>query len=249
MKRSNRISLVLMASISTAALASCDDGSPPPRPAPAPDVAVTTPAYTNKAECIADGNTDQACTQLAALVASAPQFNSQQSCEAQFGPQACRPQPAANGGSGDIFMPMMMGYMLGSIGNGSSYDYGRDYNRYRDSSYYRRDRDRTYNGYYAPGGRGYRAPTPYSNANRGKTSVPNTVQTAPRPVTVAPPATQRGGFGERGVDKAGLRNSASPNAINRGSNYQAPRATTRSPGGSSRGGFGSSGRGGFGGGG
>jgi uncharacterized protein YgiB involved in biofilm formation len=230
MKRSNRITLQLLASVSVVAgVAACDEAPPPAR-----DVAVTSAAYANAAECQSDGNTAAACQQLTQLVATAPKFDSQQSCEAQFGPQACAPQQSSGGGS--FFVPMMMGYMLGSLGNGGSYNYDRDYDRYRGSSYYNRDVERSRSGYY----------------NQPRTSSTGQVVRPPRTIPVAVPvASQRGGFGQQTTsNRDQLNTSTSRDAINRGSNYTTARVETPksnvtrgTSGSSSRGGFGGSSRG------
>lgn len=238
MKRSQRITLTLLATVSVVGMvAACDDQPQTKAPA-AQDVAVTSAVYSNLTECKADGNTDEACAALVNLVNTAPQFTSQQSCEAQFGPAACTPRTDSSGNS--FFGPMMMGYMLGSIGNGGGYDYDRDYNRYRSSDYYRRDRDRTVSGYYGGGSRGGSRAVP----NSGRYSQANPAPSAPRSVPVTPPASVRGGFNSTS-DKAVLNRTTSPRAINAG--QSAPRSTA-SRGYSSRGGFGGSSRG-FGGGG
>lgn len=231
MKRSRQITLTLLASVSVAGVVSACGDEPAPRPSQ--DVAVTSAIYNNLQECKADGNTDEACNQLLNLVNTAPRFSSQQSCEDQFGPQACAPRSDSSGNS--FFGPMMMGYMLGSLGNGSAYDYDRDYYRYRNSDYYRRDRDRTYSGYYGgSGGRytGSSRPVPesgrYSQANPPVKATP-----------VQPPASVRGGFNSTS-DKAVLNRTTSPRALNAG--RTAPKATA-TRGYSSRGGFGGSSRG------
>lgn len=230
MKRSRQITLTLLATVSVAGMVSaCGDDTPN---AATQDVAVTSAVYSNLTECKADGNTDEACNALVNLVNTAPKFSSQQSCEAQFGPQACAPRTDNSGNS--FFGPMMMGYMLGSIGNGGGYDYDRDYVRYRNSDYYRRDRDRTASGYYSS--------RPVANSGRYSQANPGTAArstTAPRSVAVSPPASVRGGFNSTS-NKAVLNRTTSPRALNAG--RSAPRATA-SRGFSSRGGFGGSSRG------
>lgn len=230
MKRSQRITLTMLATVSVVSMvAACDDT--PQTKASTADVAVTSAVYSNLTECKADGNTDEACAALVNLVNTAPQFNSQQSCEAQFGPAACTPRTDSSGNS--FFGPMMMGYMLGSMGNGGGYNYDRDYDRYRNSSYYNRDRERTRTGYYSGGSRSVPDSGRYSQANPG-TAAP-AVKSAP----VTPPASVRGGFNSTS-DKAVLNRTTSPRAINAG--QPAPKATP-SRGNSSRGGFGGSSRG------
>ena len=235
MKRSRQITLTLLASVSVAGMVSaCGDE---PKSAPQPDVSVSSPIYSNVEQCRADGNTEEACNQLATLVNTAPKFTSQQACEDQFGPNACAPQQN-NSGGGDVFGPMMMGYMLGSALSGPSYYYDRDYDRYRNSSYYRRDRDRTYSGYY--GGSGYRSTSATRNVPAsGRYSQANPGSAVPKAAPATPPASVRGGFNSTS-NKAVLNRTTAPRAINAG--QSAPRATA-SRGYSSRGGFGGGARG------
>lgn len=215
MRRSRNITLTMLASVSVMGMVTaCGPEEPKVQ-----DVQVTSAVYRNAEECKADGNTVEACNQLTQLISTAPKFNDQQSCEAQFGPNACAPQQNSGGGNSGFFGPMMMGYMLGSMGNGSSYNYGNDYNRYRSSPYYSRDLGRTQSGYY-----------------NQRASAPN-VLAKPKALPVAAPASNRGGFGNSTRSKA--MNSASARAINAGSGHKA--TTSRSM--PSRGGFGGSARG------
>lgn len=47
---------------------------------------------------------------------AAPRYDSQEVCEEQHGVGACGTEAAAtSGGSGSIFMPLMMGYLMGSM--------------------------------------------------------------------------------------------------------------------------------------
>jgi len=50
---------------------------------------------------------------------TAPRYESQALCEAEHGPEACAPDPAAaqaqQGGGGFSFMPLLAGYMIGSM--------------------------------------------------------------------------------------------------------------------------------------
>lgn len=52
-------------------------------------------------------------------VESAPRYDSLQVCEEQHGPGACGTEEAvSNGGSGSIFMPLLTGYLIGSMLSG-----------------------------------------------------------------------------------------------------------------------------------
>lgn len=104
MKKSRAVQLVLLGGAG-AALAACDQ-------APPPDARF----YTNAAEC-APIQGEAACEQAFAeskadFAAEAPQFARKEECEAEFGAGNC--ETRASGSGGGFFMPMMMGYMLGS---------------------------------------------------------------------------------------------------------------------------------------
>lgn len=60
---------------------------------------------------------DTAFAEAKALhVESAPRYDSLEVCEAQHGEGACGDEAAVqSGGSGSIFMPLMMGYLMGSM--------------------------------------------------------------------------------------------------------------------------------------
>ena len=47
--------------------------------------------------------------------AVAPKYTSQADCQADFGDGKCEPAPYRTSSGGSIFMPMMMGYMMGSM--------------------------------------------------------------------------------------------------------------------------------------
>jgi uncharacterized protein YgiB involved in biofilm formation len=114
MKRSKTIGLVMM-SASVFALTACDE--------PAVDAAV----FENLSQCLANGDVEreqcetdyQAAKSQHAQVA--PKYTSQQDCEADFGAEQCQTSSQHRTESGgSIFMPLMMGYMMGSMIGGRS---------------------------------------------------------------------------------------------------------------------------------
>lgn len=247
MKRSTRVSLVLFTSVSAAAaLSGCE---------PAPQApADTGGTFSSKAECVAvyDQATCDAADKLAQKehLQNAPKFNDRASCIEQFGADMCR--PASNyGGSGDIFMPMMLGYMMGNAMSTPAPLY------YGAGSY--RERERRGAGYQAPiysSGRGYNSRTPIGSAPyTARASGPGVSTKGSLKATTAmtPPASARGGFGssfkptnsfKSSVDPLSAAGSRSTISGSSGSSFKS------SPSVSSRGGFGASGRsfgGGFGG--
>ncbi|WP_051201775.1 DUF1190 domain-containing protein [Ferrimonas senticii] len=84
--------------------------------------------YTNVEECVTQyPDQPQLCEQVFGSaqmdhLATAPRFVSQADCEAEFGAEACQEAPEGsqnNASGGSWFMPMMMGYMMGSMLSGN----------------------------------------------------------------------------------------------------------------------------------
>ncbi len=105
MKKSKAVRLVLLGGAGIA-FAGCDQ-SPP----------ADAKFFANAGEC-AQVRDQQTCEKAfadskAQFAAEAPRFSRKEECEAEFGSGNCE---TASGGSGigSFFMPMMMGYMLGS---------------------------------------------------------------------------------------------------------------------------------------
>ena len=251
MKRSTRVSLVLLASVSAAAALSGCEQSPQ---APADNGGT----FANKAECVAvyDQATCDAADKLAQQehLQNAPKFNDRASCVAQFGADMC--QPASNyGGSSNVFMPAMLGYMMGSAMSTPAPLY------YGPGSY--RERERRGSGYSAPiftSGRGYSrtAPigaAPYASKSFGSTTSGISTKGALKSSTaMTPPSTVRGGFGSSFKPTTSFKSSyaaTNPSSFGRSSFSSASGSSFKSSSSiSSRGGFGASGRsfgGGFGG--
>lgn len=108
MKRWNSISVVMMMGVSAIALSACEE--------PKVDAAV----YDSVEQCIKDpsvprGECEQsykeARTQHAAV---APKYSSESDCQAEFGVGKCEQAPYRTSSGGSVFMPLMMGYMMGS---------------------------------------------------------------------------------------------------------------------------------------
>lgn len=109
MKRWNSISVVMMMGVSAIALSACEE--------PKVDAAV----YDSVEQCIKDpsvprGECEQsykeARTQHAAV---APKYSSESDCQAEFGVGKCEQAPYRTSSGGSVFMPLMMGYMMGSM--------------------------------------------------------------------------------------------------------------------------------------
>ena len=111
MKRSKSIGLVAM-SASVIALTACEE--------PAVDAAV----FETLSQCLANGDVDRAQCEADFKAAKeqharvAPKYTSQTDCEADFGAQQCETAPYQTQSGGSVFMPLMMGYMMGRMLSG-----------------------------------------------------------------------------------------------------------------------------------
>jgi hypothetical protein len=162
----------------------------------------------------------------------------------------CRPA-SAYGGSNSMFMPMMMGYMMGSMNSTPAPLY------YGPGSYRHRD-DRNYSAPIYTSGRGYSRSAPIGAApfssSRSVSGI-STKGSLNSTTAMTPPATARGGFGSSFKPTTSFKSSyasSNPSSFGRssyggGSSYSSGSSFKSSSSISSRGGFGSSGRG-FGGG-
>ena len=111
MKRWNSISVAALMSVSVIALTACEE--------PKVDAAI----FDTLQQCInAPGMLREDCeksyaearTQHAAV---APKYTSLADCQADFGVGRCEQAPYRSTTGGSIFMPLMMGYMMGSMLN------------------------------------------------------------------------------------------------------------------------------------
>ena len=269
MRRSSRITLVAMATVSCLAIAACDDSK-------SKDTEVMGDFYTSVQECEAakDPNDptkllyteDQCKSEFAQAeqehVANAPKFGSLTDCEAQFGPGACGVTPVpqtetasaspgsttiinndTGGSSGGSFMPFMMGYMFGHASSPPTPMY------YGPGTW--RDSNRDNRPLYASGGSFYNAnsrskPLGYVERNvggYGSTVATPSNTTGGRPTASAVNASiNRNGFSP---GKFSAKSSAFGSPASRSFSPPAARASSGFGGrsasiGSSRGGFGSS---------
>ena len=110
MKRSKSIGLITMG-LSVIALTACDEPK------------VEALVFDDLQQCLADkdltreqceSNYNAAREQHAAV---APKYASKEECEAEFGTGKCEQAPQQTSSGGSIFMPLMMGYMMGSMMN------------------------------------------------------------------------------------------------------------------------------------
>jgi len=107
-KKSKSVRLVLLGGASLT-LAACDEA--PPNDARFFANVQDCAGVYGEATC-----RDAAQTSEQAFAAEAPKFARKEECEAEFGAGNCETREAS-AGAGSFFMPMMMGYMLGSAFN------------------------------------------------------------------------------------------------------------------------------------
>lgn len=111
MKRSKKAALVLMAPVTTFLLAGC--GEEPEQAMVFTDASECSAAALNSAEqCEVDYAAAQALHPQVA-----PKYLNKDECEADFGAEQCETAPQKTTSGGSVFMPMMMGYMMGQMLN------------------------------------------------------------------------------------------------------------------------------------
>jgi uncharacterized protein YgiB involved in biofilm formation len=170
MKRSRSIALVMMGA-GTIALTACEQ--------PQVDASI----FQDVEQCVNEpGASRTACEEAYAIAEEqhavvAPKYTDQEACEADFGAEQCEQAPYQAQGGGSIFMPLMMGYMMGSMMSGRAGAAAQPLYRSADDPRNFRTADNRNVG-----------------ATTGRTTVPRAAAAAPtaKPYTVA-----RGGFGDR----------------------------------------------------
>ena len=170
MKRSRSIALVMMGA-GTIALTACEE----------PQVEVSL--FEDVEQCVNEPGASRAACEEAFGIAEeqhaavAPKYTDQEACEADFGAAQCEQAPSQAAGGGSIFMPLMMGYMMGSMMSGRGGASAQPLYRSADDPRNFRTADNRSVG-----------------AATGRTTVPRAAAAAPtaKSYTVA-----RGGFGDR----------------------------------------------------
>ena len=115
MKSRRSLATVLMMSVSLVALTACEE--------PKVDAAV----YKSLEQCKRDPlNTSDQCESsfkeaTSQHAAVAPKYDTAEDCQADFGSGKCEVAPYRTSSGGSVFMPLMAGYMMGSLlgGRGS----------------------------------------------------------------------------------------------------------------------------------
>ena len=109
MKRHRSIFVSLLMGASMIALSACEE--------PTVDAAV----FENLQQCLdnPDMDPDQCRTNFADArnqhAAVAPKYSAVEDCEADFGSERCEAAPYRTSSGGSVFMPLMRGYMMGSM--------------------------------------------------------------------------------------------------------------------------------------
>ena len=109
MKRWNSISLALLMGVSAIALTACEE--------PTVEAAI----FESLEQCINDPDVSREQCELnykearGQHAAVAPKYTSEADCQADFGAGRCEQAPYRSSSGGSIFMPLMMGYMMGSM--------------------------------------------------------------------------------------------------------------------------------------
>ena len=110
MKRSKSVKLVAMGT-GLLLVAACEEAK------------VDTALFESVKQCTGLGFSEQECAanyQQAQQthVAAAPKYTSQADCEADFGAEKCEIAPQRTTTGGSVFMPLMAGYLMGSMLSG-----------------------------------------------------------------------------------------------------------------------------------
>ncbi len=159
--------------IAAANVAACGGGG-----AEAPDV----PVFTTVEQCLESGDyAKEDCEgglqfALSQQYSESPRFQSQASCETQYGPSQCHTYNRGDGTS--IWMPLLGGYMLGQALSGGH----PGYHSYNYGGYWRS---------YEPGRPVRQSYSTPNNLPRPKSA------TIPKPTVAHTRAITRGGFGGR----------------------------------------------------
>ncbi|MBK4216283.1 DUF1190 domain-containing protein [Paracoccus caeni] len=189
-KRSRTVALTILGAASFA-IAGCRDEQVEAQAYP--DLAACQAAATDGGLITAD-QCQQAFTEAEQLhVESAPRYDSLAVCEEQHGAGNCgsEQEQVSNGGSGSIFMPLLAGYLIGSMLGGAGRGMAASQPMYSNGQ----------------GGYTNAARTSTFNSNSGRGAMSSQQFTRPTATAGQPPmsratATSRGGFGNSGGSRS-----------------------------------------------
>jgi len=111
MKRSKKAALVLMVPVATLLLAGCGEEREQAMVFTDPSEC-SAAALNSAAQCEADYAAAQTLHPQVA-----PKYENKEECETDFGAGKCETAPQQTSSGGSVFMPMMMGYMMGQMFN------------------------------------------------------------------------------------------------------------------------------------
>ena len=109
MKRWNTIAAVMLMGVSVFALSACEEPKVEAAVFDSLQQCINDPSVPRE-EC--EQNFKEASSQHAAV---APKYTSAADCQADFGDGKCEQAPYRTSSGGSVFMPLMMGYMMGSM--------------------------------------------------------------------------------------------------------------------------------------
>lgn len=172
MKRRNSISLAALMGVSAIVITGCEE--------PKVDAAI----FDSVQQCINEpGMLREDCEKRYAEAKSqhaavAPKYTSAEDCQADFGAGRCEQAPYRSQNGGSIFMPLMMGYMMGSMIGGRGFSSAQPlYRSAKDPNTFRTADNRK------------------AGSTTGRTRVASSATSRP---SVKTSTIKRGGFGSSG---------------------------------------------------
>ena len=109
MKRCRSISVAALMGISALSITACEEAK------------VDATVFSNLQQCLDDGGLPQEQCEAGLREARSqhaevsPKYSSKEDCEGDFGAGKCETAPYRTASGGSVFMPLMMGYMMGSM--------------------------------------------------------------------------------------------------------------------------------------
>ena len=109
MKRYRSISVAALMGVSALSITACEEAK------------VDATVFSNLQQCLDDGGLPQEQCEAGLREARSqhaevsPKYSSKEDCEGDFGAGKCETAPYRTASGGSVFMPLMMGYMMGSM--------------------------------------------------------------------------------------------------------------------------------------
>ena len=111
MKRCRSISVAALMGVSALSITACEEAK------------VDATVFSSLQQCLDDGGLTQEQCEAGLREARSqhaevsPKYSSKEDCEGDFGTGKCETAPYRTASGGSVFMPLMMGYMMGSMMN------------------------------------------------------------------------------------------------------------------------------------